>query len=202
MVACVADYRVASRDGVKPTECVADAKACVRWIRTEAGRLGVDPDRIVAAGGSAGGHLAAATAFLPGLDPDARDNAVSSAPNALALFNPALVLAPIQGVDLSGFLANATVERLGCPPSDISPAHHVQKGAVPTLIHHGSADSTVPFSSAAKFTELMKASGNRCELARYEGQAHGFFNKPPFLEETLRKTDEFLVSLGYLPPKP
>ena len=55
MVACVADYRVASRDGVKPTECVADAKACVRWIRTEAVRLGVDPDRIVAAGGSAGG---------------------------------------------------------------------------------------------------------------------------------------------------
>ena len=202
MVACVADYRVASRDGVKPTECVADAKACVRWIRTEAVRLGVDPDRIVAAGGSAGGHLAAATALLPGLDPDAKGNAVSSAPNALALFNPALVLAPIEGVDLSGFLANATVERLGCPPSDISPAHHVQKGAVPTLVHHGSADSTVPFASAAKFAELMAAAGNRCELIRYEGQAHGFFNKPPFLEETLRKTDDFLVSLGYLPPKP
>jgi acetyl esterase/lipase len=60
----------------------------------------------------------------------------------------------------------------------------------------------VPFSSAAKFAELMAAAGNRCELVRYEGQAHGFFNKPPFLEETLRKTDAFLVSLGYLPPKP
>ena len=202
MVACVADYRVASRDGVKPAECVADAKACVRWIRSHADRLGIDPGRIVAAGGSAGGHLAAATAFLPGLDPGAGDNAASSTPNALALFNPALVLAPIEGVDLSGFLANATAERLGCPPHDISPAHHVRKGGVPTLIHHGSADSTVPFSSAAKFAELMKAAGNRCELARYEGQAHGFFNKPPFLEDTLEKTDAFLVSLGYLPPKP
>ena len=202
MVACVADYRVASRDGVKPTECVADAKACVRWIRTEAARLGVDPDRIVAAGGSAGGHLAAATAFLPGLDPDAADNGVSSAPNALALFNPALVLAPIEGLNLSGFLANATIKRLGCPPPDISPAHHVRTGAVPTLIHHGSADSTVPFSSTEKFADLMRTAGNRCELVRYEGQAHGFFNKPPFLEETLRKTDEFLVSLRYLPAKP
>ncbi len=202
MVACVADYRVASRDGVKPTECVADAKACVRWIRTEAARLGVDPERIIAAGGSAGGHLAAATAFLPGLDPDAAGSSVSSAPNALALFNPALVLAPIEGVNLSGFLSNATIERLGCPPPEISPAHHVRKGAVPTLIHHGSADSTVPFSSAEKFAELMKKAGNRCELIRYEGQAHGFFNKPPFQEETLRKTDEFLVSLGYLPANP
>jgi acetyl esterase/lipase len=201
MVACVADYRVASRDGVKPTECVADAKACVRWIRAEAARLGVDPDRIVAAGGSAGGHLAAATAFLPGLDPDAAGKGVSSTPNALALFNPALVLAPIEGLNLSGFLANATIERLGCSPPDISPAHHVRKGAVPTLIHHGSADSTVPFSSAEKFAELMRTAGNRCELVRYEGQAHGFFNKPPFLEETLLKTDEFLVSLGYLPAK-
>ena len=202
MVACVADYRVASRDGVKPTECVADAKACVRWIRTEAARLGVDPNRIVAAGGSAGGHLAAATAFLPGLDPAAAGSSVSSAPNALALFNPALVLAPIEGVNLSGFLANATIERLGCPPPDISPAHHIRTGAVPTLIHHGSADSTVPFSSAQKFAELMKTAGNHCELIRYEGQAHGFFNKPPFLEETLRKTDDFLVSLGYLSAKP
>jgi acetyl esterase/lipase len=48
----------------------------------------------------------------------------------------------------------------------------------------------------------MRTAGNRCELVRYEGQAHGFFNKPPFLEETLLKTDEFLVSLGYLPVKP
>ena len=198
MVACVADYRVASRDKVKPSECVGDAKACIRWVRTNAGRLGVDPGRIVAAGGSAGGHLAAATAFLPGLDPGAEGSPVSSAPNALALFNPALVLAPIEGLDLSEFLKNKTVERFGCPPQEISPAHHVKKCAVPTLIHHGSADSSVPFGTAGKFAELMKGVGNRCELIRYEGQAHGFFNKTPFLEETLDKTDAFLVSLGYL----
>ena len=201
MVACVADYRVASRDGVKPTECVADAKACVRWIRSNAVRLGVDPGRIVAAGGSAGGHLAAATAFLPGLDPDGKNSSVSSVPNALALFNPALVLAPVEGVDLTGFLADATAERLGCRPEEISPAHHIRNGGVPTLIHHGSADSTVPFASAEKFAALMKAAANRCELVCYEGQAHGFFNRPPFQESTLEKTDAFLVSLGYLPAK-
>jgi acetyl esterase/lipase len=203
MIACVADYRVASRDGVKPAECVGDAKACIRWLRTHAGRLGIDPGRIVAAGGSAGGHLAAATAFLPGLDPDAQGNTVSSAPNALALFNPALVLAPVEGVELSGFLAKATAERFGCPPENLSPAHHIGKGAVPTLIHHGTADATVPFASAEKFAQLMKAAGNRCELLPYAGQAHGFFNRPPFQQETLDKTDAFFFSLGYLPaPSP
>lgn len=199
MVACVADYRVATRDGVKPADCVADAKACIRWLRSESKRLGVDPDRIVAAGGSAGGHLAAATALLPGLDPDAKGKSVSCGPNALVLFNPALVLAPLEGVNLDGFLSQATADRFGCTPAEISPAHYIRKGSVPTLIQHGKADSTVPYASVEKFAELMKQAGNRCELFGYEGEAHGFFNRPALQKETLEKTDAFLVSLGYIP---
>jgi alpha-beta hydrolase superfamily lysophospholipase len=118
------------------------------------------------------------------------------------LFNPALILAPLPGVDLSGFLANATAERFGCAPEAISPAHHVRKGSIPTLIHHGKSDSTVPYASVEKFTELMKAAGNRCELVGYSGQAHGFFNRPPFQQESLETTDAFLVSLGYLAKSP
>jgi carboxylesterase type B len=70
MVAARADYRVKSRHGVTPKECVEDAKSAVRWMRQNAGILGIDPDRIVAAGGSAGGHIAACTAFTPGLEAD------------------------------------------------------------------------------------------------------------------------------------
>ena len=68
MVSARADYRVKSRQGVTPKECVEDAKSAVRWLRANAAKLGVDSDRIVAAGGSAGGHIAACTAFTPGLD--------------------------------------------------------------------------------------------------------------------------------------
>jgi acetyl esterase/lipase len=64
MVAVSADYRVASRHQAKPVQCLADARSAIRWVRAHAAELGVDPQRIAAAGGSAGGHLAACTAFI------------------------------------------------------------------------------------------------------------------------------------------
>jgi acetyl esterase len=53
MVTARADYRVKSRNGVTPKECVDDARMAMRWFRQNAGKLGVDPDKIVASGGSA-----------------------------------------------------------------------------------------------------------------------------------------------------
>lgn len=199
MVAMVADYRVASRHNVKPTECLADAKACVRWVRTNAERLGIDPKRIAAGGGSAGGHLAAAVATVPGLDAEAEAK-VSCVPDALVLFNPALMLARFEGVDAKGFGTNMSKEMLGCASEEISPIHHVKKGTPPTVIFHGKSDTTVPYSTAEGFAARMKKLGNRCELFGYEGQPHGFFNGSKF-EETLAETDTFLVSLGWLKAK-
>jgi acetyl esterase len=198
MVAITADYRVASRQHVKPPACVADAKSCIRWVRANAERLGIDPQRIVASGGSAGGHLAAATATLPGMDEAGEDTNVSAAPDALVLFNPALVLAPFPGLDVHTKAA-PNAERLGCEPEAISPIHHVREHLPPTLILHGQADTTVPFATAEAFAAEMKKAGNRCELVGYEGQSHGFFNSARYAE-TLAEADKFLVSLGYLAP--
>ena len=200
MIAIVADYRVKTRQDAKPADCVSDAKACVRWVRANAARLGIDPARIAVAGGSAGGHLAASVATLPGLDDAKDDKSVSCLPNALVLFNPGTVMAPFPGVDLKGFGAGLDKARFGCEPTEISPIHHVKKGTPPTIIFHGTADTTVPYATVEKFTEVMKAAGNRCELVGYEGQPHGFFNKAKYAE-TLAATDAFLVSLGYLPAK-
>ena len=200
MVAVLADYRVKSRQDAKPADCVADAKACVRWVRANAGRLGVDPTRLAVGGGSAGGHLAAAVATVPGLDPATDDKAVSCRPDALVLFNPGTVMAPFPGLDLKGFGSGLDKARFGCEPTEISPLHHVRKGLPPTIIFHGKTDTTVPYATVEKFTEVMKAAGNRCELVGFEGQGHGFFNKAKY-QETLDATDAFLVSLGYLPAK-
>lgn len=192
VVAARADYRVKSRHGVTPKECVQDAKSAVRWLRRNAAKLGVDPDRIVAAGGSAGGHLAACTSLAPGLDADGDDTKVSSQPNALVLFNPVLRLDDPQ---LLRFVGND--EALA---KALSPTLYLTKGTPPTLLLYGSADRL-----AAQGEEFMKKSkelGHPAEMFTAEGQGHGFFNRPPWMEKTTQRMDDFLVSLGYLQAKP
>jgi acetyl esterase/lipase len=195
LVAVLADYRVKSRNQTRAADAVADARDAVRWLRAHAAEWGLDPDRLAAAGGSAGGHLAACTATLP--DPAGPD-APSSRPNALLLFNPALVLAPLPGLELKGFGTGLDADRLGAEPAALSPAHHVRPGTAPTLILHGTEDRTVPFSTAEAFAREMQRAGNRCQLVPYPGQGHGFFNDGHF-EPTLKAADAFLVELGWLP---
>ncbi|VGO17764.1 Carboxylesterase NlhH [Pontiella desulfatans] len=203
MVAMSAEYRVKSRHGVKAVSCFSDAKSAIRWVRQNAQRLGVDPNRIAAGGGSAGGHLAGALGTISAFDDPTEDPSISALPNALVLFNPALVLAPVEGYDSGNPKKLAGMEaRMGVPSHQLSPYHHIGSGIPPTIIFHGTADKTVPFSSAELFTRQAKKKGNPVELVPYEGQGHGFFNykekgNPAFLD-TLKKTDAFLVSHGYL----
>ena len=203
MVAIAVDYRVRSRQGTLANVAVSDAKAAIRWVRTHAGRLGVDPNRIAAAGGSAGGHLAAATATLPGHDVAGAGADVSSAPNALVLFNPVLITAPLPGQseEQAEKLENLR-RRLGAEPESMSPYHHVRPELPPTLILHGENDKTVPYQQAELFAEAMIAAGNRCDLVGYPNQGHGFFNahrsNNSAYRDTVGRMDDFLVSLGWL----
>jgi acetyl esterase/lipase len=203
MVAITADYRVASRHNVKAVSCVADAKSAIRYVRQNAAKLGIDPARIAAGGGSAGGHLAACTGVLSGFDEPAEDAKTSSVPNALALFNPAVVLAPAAGIrPLEESKITSLADRMGVEPQKLSPYHNVRKGAPPTIIFHGQADTTVPYATAELFAKAMTDAGNQCRLVGYEGQTHGFFNQGrsggEYYEKTLAELDQFLVGLGYL----
>lgn len=207
MVAALADYRVESRQGVKANKCVADAKSAIRWLRANAARLGVDPERIAAGGGSAGGHLAAAAATLPGHDNPRDDLSVSAVPNALALFNPAVVLASVPGMrELDAKRISELEERMGAKPESMSPYHHVKAVLPPTIIFHGKNDTTVPYVTVEMFAGKMKRAGNRCELFGYEGQAHGFFNygrgDGKAYYDTLRRLDGFFSSLGWIEGEP
>lgn len=206
MVAITVEYRVASRHGVKAVDCVRDAKSALRWVRSHAQTLGIDPERILAGGGSAGGHLAASLGTLPGLDESNEDSGISSNPNALALFNPALVLAPVKGQpSVSEEKQKSLADRMGVPLETLSPYHHLKADLPPCIIFHGKADTTVPFRTAALFQSKASALGATCRLVGYEGQAHGFFNygrqgNRMFLE-TVRELDLFLQSLGYIEGK-
>jgi acetyl esterase/lipase len=206
MVAIAADYRVASRNHVKAVDCVRDAKSAIRFVRKNAARLGIDPNRLVAAGGSAGGHLAACCGTIDGLDEPDEDASVSSRPNAMLLFNPAVVLAPLEGVELDERRLAALSDRLGTDPRDLSPYHHVAAGAPPTAIFHGTADQVVPHTTVAAFAKAMKDAGNTCELFSYNDQGHGFFNygraRNEMFVATLKEADKFLARLGYLQGEP
>ena len=203
IVGIVVDYRVSSRHQVKMTACVSDAKSAIRWVRKNADRLGIDPDRIAAGGGSAGGHLAAATALLPGFDESTENQSISSQPNAMVLFNPALVLAPVEGQPIDDAKLERFKQRVGVDPAKVSPYHHISENVPPAIIFHGKADATVPYATAEVFAKKMNDKGNRCELVGYEGQGHGFFNVRKSGSEYFRKTvaemDKFLASIGYLP---
>ncbi len=208
MVAITVDYRVLSRQGTKPPACVSDGKSAVRWVRENAERLGVDPNRVAAGGGSAGGHVAACTGVIKTLDEPDENLEISSKPNAMVLFNPALVLAPIDGApQVSKNLAkklNQLEQRIGADPKTISPAHNIAKNEPPTIIFHGEADKTVPYATAEVFDKLMNEAGNTCELVGYPGQGHGFFNanrKNGKYVETIKALDRFLVSQGFLKSK-
>lgn len=195
MVAALADYRVKSRHRTTPFECVADGKSAVRWLRTHAERLGIDPDRIAAAGGSAGGHVAAATGVVPGLDERTEDREVSSVPNALVLFNPVFDNGP------NGYGHGRVKPRW----REISPLHNIRKGAPPTIVFLGSKDKLIPVATAEDYVQRMKKVGSRCDLHVYEGQPHGFFNKARNARcyaLTVLEMDRFLASLGWLRGEP
>lgn len=188
MIAIVADYRVKSRNKVKAVECVKDAKACLAWVRENSQRLGIIPDKICAAGGSAGGHLAAATGTLPGFGSEER-------PNAMILFNPGTVMADLGDWEMTGFGKDTD---LGVPAKELSPAHHVGPHTPPTLILHGTKDTTIPIGSPETFEKVMKKAKRPVKLITYEGKGHGFFNKGEDYQATLKEADRFLVELGWL----
>jgi len=207
MVAISAEYRVKGTHGVSPFECVTDGKSAIRWVRAHAVELGIDPNRLAAGGGSAGGHVAACTGTIDGLDDPAEDASVSSKPNAMVLFNPVLMLDVAEFAKLGipdAWLKQVKARFGGRDPRAISPFNHVDAADPPTIIFHGKADTTVPFRTAELFAEAMKKAGVRCELVGFDGQGHGFFNlgRSEAFFDTLREADKFLASLGWLKGEP
>ena len=195
MVAISVQYRVEKPHGTTPKECVKDGKSAMRWIKTDASEYGIDPDKIIAGGGSAGGHVAAAMATLDKFNEEGEDTSVSCIPKALVLFNP------VANNSKEGYGFNRVKEYW----EDFSPAHNLKNGTPPTLIMLGTKDKLFKPALAKKYKQKMEALENRCDLILYEGQDHAFFNIDKNRDlhfQTMKDTDVFLTSLGYLKGKP
>ena len=172
ILAISAEYRIKNTHGTSPFECVEDGKSAIRWVRENAKKLNIDPNKIVASGGSAGGHVALTTALINGLENADENLSVSSVPNAVVAYNP------VSDTTEKGYGAKKVAGR----ETEISPTHQVKKNMPPMLIFHGTKDKTVPFENAERFTRLMKEAGNECELVAIKDVDHGFFNGDFFIK--------------------
>ncbi len=193
MVGISVEYRL-----VKPTsgttvfDCVKDARSALRYVRSHAADFGIDPQKIVVNGGSAGGHLAAGTALFDGVDDAGDDMSVSCVPNAMVLYFPVI------DTSSDGY-GN---KKIGSQWREISPLHRVRPGVPPTILFHGTADTVTPFQGAQAFCEAMRKAGNQCEMVVHDGGTHGYLMRDrASYEDTLRKTEAFLTALKFLPYK-
>lgn len=193
MVAVQVQYRLLDRKANEPPEtCVADAKSAMRWVRSHAKELGIDPNRIASAGGSAGGHLAAFVGMVDGGDDAEDDKAVSPKSNAMVLFNPVFE----NGPDGWGH------KRVGDRYKEFSPFHNVSQDDPPAIVFLGSKDALIPEQTAHDFKANMDKAGVACEVMIFEGQPHGFFNHGRsgnrYYNATVVATVQFLAKLGWI----
>ncbi|MBL4886686.1 MAG: alpha/beta hydrolase fold domain-containing protein [Planctomycetaceae bacterium] len=187
MVCISLEYRLLNNPkGTTVFDCVKDGRSAVRFVRSHAKSLGIDPHKIIVSGASAGGHVAVGTALFDGIDEpdDALD--VSCVPDAMVLLYPV--------IDTSE--AGYGNKKAGPDWRKISPVHNVRSNLPPTIIFHGTGDTVTPFPGAKKYQELAVEKGNRCELDIHEGGRHGYliFDEKLY-RETLVKIEAFLKSV-------
>jgi acetyl esterase/lipase len=181
-----------------------DVKTAVRWLRKNADRLHVDPNRIGIMGASAGGHLAAMAAVTgpeSGLDPPGPYSEYSCRVQAAVDFYGPINLTtwslnkfPELYPDLA--MLPGTREKNPAVYRLASPTTHVDKNDPPILIVHGTLDDCVSVEESRSFAEVLKRVGAPYELVVVAGAGHSFGLQPPqqdlrpvvldFLKRTLR----------------
>jgi acetyl esterase len=201
MVTFSVDYRLSIENGVTPNkmispiESVMDAKSAMRWVRENAGKFHIAGNKIVAAGQSAGGHLALCTAMIDDYNEKSDNLSISCHPDAILLFS-----ACVNAVE--GWCDRLLADRRNKIWS-ISPAHNIKRGMPPMIEFHGKYDEQVPVWTVQFFESAMNKEGNYFELHTFEGMRHYLGEGNPkysryFDDEILKVADDFLRKYNLL----
>jgi len=195
------DYRL-SGEATWPAQ-LHDAKAAVRWLRSRADEIGVDPERIAAWGESAGGHLAE----LLGLVTDSvLEGAVGVAGTSsrvsavVAWYAPSDVAAVATDIGADpADPATREAQLLGAPAPSVpelaaqaSPVSHVRPDAPPFLLLHGEADRFVPCVQSVRLHTALVEAGVEAELYLYEDADHMWLGSADAASDALTRTVDFL----------
>jgi acetyl esterase/lipase len=195
-IAATISYRLTS-DAPFPA-AVEDAKCAVRWLRANAETLGVNPDAIGVAGGSAGGHLSMMVGYssdTPELEGKGGHGDFSSRVQAVVdLYGPTDLTteAARSERDVIRFLGDKTMDEEPELYRLASPITHVTKDDPPTLILHGSIDDTVTIDHAERLADALKKNDVEHVFDRVEGWPHAMDLEPDVNRHCLMQMFEFL----------
>lgn len=195
------EYRF-SQKAVFPAQ-IQDCQAAIRWLRSNSKKYNIDPERLGAVGGSAGGHLSALVgtsggkkAFTPIGGNEEQSDRVQAVCDIYGPTNFTTVVQ--QAADDPNvkniFAFNSPTDPYSCltganlsdkAKSDaVSPVHYVSEDNPPILILHGTHDSLVPYAQSEEFATALKAKGVKVWLQKLPGSGHGgpAFGKPAIVK--------------------
>jgi acetyl esterase/lipase len=192
MVGIAPDYRTSERFGTTPVEATADARLALRWVEDHAAELGVDTNKIVVGGSSAGAHLALWTAIV--------EAPFGSTPQESPTIKPAalvLVSAPADTTPAAWDNNPRQIERFGPHIGDVSPLQNLDTKMPPMIMFHGDADPTVPYRIAVALHDKLVATSNTCEFITIPSGGHGI--PPEWKNKSRDMIKKFLVGQKILP---
>lgn len=193
------DYRLSGE--ARFPAALQDAKCAVRWVRSLAGKLSIDPERVAICGGSAGAHLSSMVATTAGVEKyegAGGHQIFPSHANLAILFNgefdmwdlvrkKSLIDAMIQFI-------GGSAEEMPEKYDELSSVKRIDSKTAPTLLLHGTEDRCVSHEQAVAFYKKLQQVGVHAELEIYPGKPHAWFNKEPDRTTTLKRMERFLVS--------
>jgi acetyl esterase/lipase len=190
-----ANYRLQTQ-GSWPAQ-IHDVKAAIRWTRANAGKLGVEPNRIIVAGYSAGGMLslmAAGTNGKPEFEGNLGTTGVSSDVNA------SIGVYPLASAQTAGGLfpqGQATPENIAAA----SPTTYISDKFAPTIFVHGTDDTTVPVTSSIDFFTKLRAVKVPTTMTLIQGAQHAFDNSALDAVEVMAASIDLFLDRLIVNPK-
>jgi len=186
-VAITFDYRLRNIHGTDVKASVSDALTAIAWVRENAKELGIDPNKILADGFSAGAHLALVSGMIENPEAFGVTSKYSSKPDAIILGS-----CPYD-------IAGRDVYNINYDTRTISPLHIMGKNLPPILAFHGQDDRMVKFSEFEKFRDAIQKTKNSFTSRSYAGAGHFYFrgSSQKDSDERRRLTEEFLLKNGF-----
>lgn len=173
-VAIGVNYRLTPE--VKIIDCIADVKCAVRWLRANAKKYDLDPNRIGAYGNSAGAHLVS----MLGLT-DSEDMLEGDGPYQEFSSRVQAVCASATPTDFLNWGKGGSRTRIAeladeARAAKVSPITYVSKEAPPFLLVHATDDRTVPYNQGKSLKEKLEKAGAKVAWMSYENGGHGVYN--------------------------